>query len=384
MKQSQYGSGSIQPRGKDTYRIFVSAGVDDAGKRIRKSITIKGSYRDAERAMRQLQYDLENNGVSSSMQLDAWVSRWLEDIERTRAPRTVAEYRRMLTIRILPALGSLRLDQLQPKHLAQFLKHLAMAPHSRRDGNLSGHSQLKYYRLLSVILQEAVYQGLLSQNPVRQVRPPKMERYQAKYYDQQQISRLWMALQVEPLIVQVVIGTALLLGIRRGELIGLRWEDIDFEQNGVSIRQAAYKIRGKKQAVKAPKTTGSARTIPLPTPLREILLRWRALQRPTAPGYICTDEAGRWLHVDTPTRMMQAFVQRHGLSALNLHGLRHTAATAMLEAGVPLRAVSEHLGHGQASTTTNVYSHATLVARAMAGTALANAVQPKTTDEETK
>lgn len=374
-------SGSIQARGKDTFRIFMSAGVDDAGRRIRKSVTVKGSYKDAEQTLHRLLFEFENNGISSSMRLDAWVNTWLEQVERTRAPRTVAEYRRMLTARILPALGKHRLDQLQPRFIAQFLSKLATSQHPRREGTISGHTQLKYYRLLSAILQEAVYQGLLTLNPTRQVRPPRMERHKARYYDRADIIRLWEALCTEPLMVQAMIGTALLLGIRRGELMGLRWDDINWQQDLVSIRRAAYKIRGKAQTVKTPKTAGSIRTIPFPAPLREILTRWRQVQQHPEGDYICCDEHGHWLHIDTPTRLMAAFVRQSGLPTLSLHGLRHTAATVMIEAGVPLRAVSEHLGHGQASTTANIYTHATATSRALAGTALTKAVEPPSAAE---
>lgn len=368
--------GSIQARGADTYRVVVSLGVDGTGKRMRKSITVNGSYADAERAKYRLLHTAEEQGLASSMRLDAWVTQWLSQADATRAPRTVAEYRRMLTTRLLPALGTQRLDGLQPRVLAQFFGQLARAPHARREGPISGHSQLKYYRLLSAILQEAVYHGLLTRNPLRQVRPPRAVRPTTRYYDQQAVWRLWEALQSEPLLVQVVLGLALLLGVRRGELMGLRWEDLDWQAAQVHIRRAAYKVRGSAQTVKVPKTAGSVRTIPLPAPLHDLLQQWHAVQAPQGSDFICCHAHGRWLHIDTPTRMLAAVIRRHCLPALSLHGLRHTAATVMLEAGVPLRAVSEHLGHQHTSTTVNIYAHATADARAHAGRALGQVVTP--------
>ncbi len=383
MKRHRADTGSIMPRGHDTFRVFVSAGMDEHGKRIRKSVTIKGTYKDAERTLRIMQSKIENQGVSSAISLSDWVKRWLEHVERTRAPKTFIEYQRMLTTRILPALGRIRLEELESRHLAQFLMKLASTPHPHHEGTISSNSQLKYYRLLSVILQEAVYQGLLTQNPIRTVRPPRMERFQARFYDHAEIARLWAALLTEPLLTQVVIGTGLLLGVRRGELIGLRWDDIDWQQNLVAIRRSAYKVRGKEQAVKSPKTAGSQRTIPLPTPLREILLRWQQVQCHPELNYICCSETGEWLHIDMPTRIMEIFVRRHRLPPLTLHGLRHTAATVMIEAGVPLCAVSEHLGHGQTSTTVNIYTHATPASRALAGASLQNVITGHSTGTDT-
>ncbi len=151
----------------------------------------------------------------------------------------------------------------------------------------------------------------------------------------------------------------------------------------MTIRGSEKNVHGKEHGLILPKTTSSQRTIPLPAILRELLQQWRQIQCHPEQNYICCNESGKWLHIDTPTRIMEAFVQRHHLPQLTLHGLRHTAATVMIEAGVPLRAVSEHLGHGQTSTTVNIYTHTTQASRALAGVALQNAVIHNSPGEET-
>lgn len=373
-------SGYIQERGKDkhgktVYRVFVSGGYDGAGKRIRKAVVVHGSLRDAEQVKKRLERELDDSGPTSSMQFREWIERWMEEAVRSRAPRTVAEYQRLLATRIVPALGHIRLDQLKSRHIFDFMSKLTGIQHARRnDQTLSRHSQRKYYCLLSVILQDAVYSGLIGQNPVKQVRAPRIDGYRARFYEPLDVEQLWQALQQEPLMWRAIVAMSLLLGIRRGELMALRWGDVHWERRSISIARAAYRVSKQDQQVKAPKTATSIRSIPIPEPLLPILKAWHSVQGGLDDDYICADARLRWLHIDAPTKWFAKFIARHGLPSLNLHGLRHTAATIMLEAGVPVRTVSEHLGHGQTSTTTNIYAHTTQASRERAAEALQQAV----------
>ena len=374
-------SGYIQPRGKDedgkgVFRVFVSGGFNEkTGKRIRKTAVVHGSMRNAEQVIKRLERELENQGPVTSSRFGEWVEHWLKDADKTRAARTMAEYRRMLTTRILPALGHIRLDQFSARHIFEFMTKLAGVKHARNtETTISKHRQRKYYCLLSVIFQDAVYSGLLNTNPVRQVRAPRIENHRARFYEPQDVGRLWQALQTEPLMWRAIIATGLLLGIRRGELMGLRWSDINFERMSVCIERSAYRISRDPQQVKAPKTATSRRCLPMPEPLAPILKVWQTEQAGTADDYICAVARGKWLHIDAPTTWFAKFIGRHQLPSMNLHSLRHTAATIMLEAGIPVRTVSEHLGHGQTSTTTNIYAHTTQSSRELVAKVMKNAV----------
>ncbi len=270
-------AGHIEERGKDrhgrdVFRVFVSGGFDGNGKRIRKTITVHGTRREAERALKQTERELEDGTTSSTMKFADWVHQWLKATDRSRAPRTVAEYARMLASLILPALGGYRLDQIKPRQIAEFMAKLAGATHAKRKGcNLTGNTQLKYFRLISVIFQNAVYLGMLPSNPARQVRPPRHERRSARFYEPQDVSHLWESLQVEPLMWQAIIATCLLLGVRRGELMGLRWGDINWARGVIRIERAAYRVSREEQRVKAPKTATSVRAIIMPSPLVAIM-----------------------------------------------------------------------------------------------------------------
>lgn len=390
-RKDRQGKQFIDKDGKLVWRLVISRGFDGTGKRLRECEEFHGSKREAKAYAAQWEGQ-QHAKVKAPLTFQEWAERYVKHIEKTLAPTTVSAYRRMLRDRILPELGHERLDKLQSRHIARLLHSLEedTQHRTRRDqeGNplppasLSGHTQLKYYRLVSSILQEAVYNGHLSTNPVKAVRPPRMERYRAKFYDAEEVTALWQALATEPLMWRTIIATALLLGLRRGELVGLRWGDIDYAKNVIRVERAAYCIPGEPQAVKAPKTATSQRAILIPADLKPLLQAWQVAQNGTADDYVCAERIEKtghlnWFHIDAPTKWFTRFIGRHGLPALNLHGLRHTNATIQINAGIPLRTVAESLGHAEVSTTSNIYSHPTQVARQRAADALSRALSPK-------
>lgn len=140
--------------GKPIYRVFTSAGYDGKGKHVRKSVTVHGSLREAELVKKQLEREVDDHGPTAAAKFSEWVERWLNDADKSRAPRTMAEYRRMLNTRILPALGHIRIDQLRSRHIFELMSKLAGVRHARHPEEvITKHSQRKYYCLLSVILQ---------------------------------------------------------------------------------------------------------------------------------------------------------------------------------------------------------------------------------------
>ena len=139
--------------------------------------------------------------------------------------------------------------------------------------------------------------------------------------------------------------------------MALRWGDIEWNQAMVQIVRTAYRVSHDTQQVRELGAGSALRTIPMPEPLVPILMDWQKEQGGSHDNYICADTQHRWLHIDAPTKWFAEFISRHQLPPLNLHGLRHTAAAIMLEAGIPVNAVAAHLGHGQPSTTSNIYAN---------------------------
>jgi integrase len=274
-------AGSLEQRGPNTWRIVVSAGFDAHGKRVKITRTVHGTKREAEREKARLDADVKAHriGASAGMTLEEWAKQWLGLMQKKLAPRTLASYEAHLRQRILPALGSLPLDRIEPRHIITWLDQLhatsnmrqvRAASAARAAGQvaedpepISGATQLRHFRTLTAMLQDAVYRGIIPANPARAVEPPRADRREAQHYGRQQITALLTALEDEPLPFRVLVLLALTTGARRGELIALTWQDVNWDEKRLRIRQAAYYVPGQGQSVKAPKTAYSVRYVPL-------------------------------------------------------------------------------------------------------------------------
>lgn len=371
-------AGSIEQRGPNRWRLVTSGGKDQSGKRVKITRTISGTKPEAKRELARLTTEVEAGrvGATAKMTLGEWIDTWMARVEKTLAPSTLVGYRHMLNNRIRPALAHLAIDRISSRHIAAYYDDLAkcqrldvqLTEKEQAEGKkipmISPNSQLKYHRLLSLILQEAVYRGLIPHNPTKAVRPPRATRTEAQHYDEVDVTKLLSVLATEPFRFRVLVTVALTTGARRGEIVALRWEDIDWERGQIRICRAAYLVAGQKQGIKSTKT-GQVRVVPLVEPAKSLLVEWRTAQRnerealPVWCGeeFIFTEPTGNWTRVDNVTKRWTAFLGDRKLPAIPFHGLRHTAASVLLGNGLPVRAVAGLLGHAQASTTLNIYGH---------------------------
>lgn len=251
--------------------------------------------------------------------------------------------------------------------------------------SLSGKTIRHYHRLISVILKTAVHWQVIFSNPAERVKPPKAENKEAKYLDEKQTAYLIECLKKEPIDKRTMIITFVYSGMRRGELCGLKWEDIDFENQMISINKALQYVPKKGIFLKKPKTKASIRTIKLSPEVFTLLEEykvWQEKQEKEAgdrwqdTGFIFTGWNGAPLHPDTITAWFADFVDKYDLSKISIHSLRHTNITLMIAAGVPLRTVARRGGHAQASTTSNIYAHAIQSVDELAAGAIANILNP--------
>ena len=174
------------------------------------------------------------------------------------------------------------------------------------------------------------------------------------------------ALESEPINIRALIEVALFTGCRRGEIVGLKWADIDFEKQRISIKRSIYKLSDGKAREKEPKSRCSIRTISIPDRLCKTLTEYRIHQNRHIAylgdtwknnDYVFTEENGYVMNPHTPTKQFSKFLKRHGIRHLKFHGLRHTSATMLLANGCDIKTVSSRLGHADI-TTTNIYVHA--------------------------
>ena len=353
---------TIIPKGKDkqgrnVYRVQVSAGNRPDGTRCRLGETVHGSPKDAERAERRLQAEADKGQAVSSMTFAAWVEVYLREAAKRNAASTVAGYRRMLANRIIPAIGSYRLDELQPKHLAAFYRQLGDGKNLRNKEPLSGHSQLKHHRLIHAILREAQYAGILQANPAGSVRAPKMEKADGPHYTESDVKILLTALDTVEMRYQVPVLLMLGAGLRRGEVIALQWEDILFDRGYVIVRHSAEWVGGE-QRMKPPKSRHSMATVPISDELVSVLTGWQELQRvlDKESPYICTQAGGKWMTLDHLSHWYADFAKAAKLPHTGVHALRHTYAS-LLAGSVTLEALRGFMRHHSATVTLANYSH---------------------------
>ena len=232
---------------------------------------------------------------------------------------------------------------------------------------LSNRTIRHHHMLVSAVLGKAVEWEIIKENKAKLIKPPKVTAKEIAYFDEAQVQALIHALSGAPEQEAVMIKLFLLTGMRRGELCGLEWKDIDFENRTLTIRRASQYIAGQGVFTKEPKTASSKRSMPLSKTTAELLFNYRVWQdkkmKAAGPYWQETDRLftqgdGTAIHPDTVTGWFHKFLKRTGLPEVTVHGLRHTFVTLLIAKGVDIVTVSSLAGHANASTTLNMYSHA--------------------------
>jgi len=365
--------GQIEWRGKnkDHARLIVNYGLDGNGIQIRKKKSLgKVSKTFANKALAAFITEIENGESfkASKMTFKQFVEQWLRDYgDNALAPKTRARYLDMLESRIIPAIGSLKMHQVKPQNFLSMYAGTRCA-NARKDGEAGGLSELTilhHHRLLHRIFSHAVYWQIISFNPVSRVPAPKISRKELQVYDREQIDQLYEALGVAPDTFRLLVVMALNTGMRSEELTGLKWSRVDLEAGRILVNEIRQWVLGVGEVVRGTKTD-TPRQVPISNPLREELLKFRETRMRNKEllgnkwhdsDYVLVHADGKLVHPTTPCRWFAEFRRKHGLQEITLHGLRHTFATQLLAAGVPLAVVSAWLGHSQRSTTLNIYTH---------------------------
>lgn len=224
-----------------------------------------------------------------------------------------------------------------------------------------------YHKLISSILEKAVKWQIILYNPCQRVEAPKVQQKETSYLDEIQTAELISCLDSEPLQYKAMIITLLYSGMRRGELCGLEWKDIDFKNALIKIDKSSLYTVEKGIYEDTTKTESSKRTIKMPPLVLEILKEHRKAQARERlklgdlwinSNKVFTQWNGKPIHPDSVSGWFCKFLKRHNLPKITIHGLRHTNATLLIAGGADLRTVSKRLGHSNMSTTANIYTHA--------------------------
>jgi len=252
---------------------------------------------------------------------------------------------------------------------------------SEKNMQLSDRSVLAHHRLISAILNDAVEWQMIYDNPVNRVKSPRAKKSDVFYLDDRQAIELIRLLLDSPIEYRTMILLILFIGLRRSELCGLKWKDIDFFNGTISVRRSLQYVPGRGLFEKCTKNDSSCRTISFSKDLNDILkeyMKWQAKQKENAgdlwdnQDWIFTTWNGAPINPDSVTAWFNKFIKSTNLPRVTVHGLRHTNATLLIGAGVDIRTVANRLGHSQTSTTTNIYAHAIKSADKTAAEKLSN------------
>ena len=358
-------SGSIRQRRPKIWQITIELPKDPiTGKRNRKYRTVEGTKKEAERAMHEFITELEKGiyVANSNISITEWVHTWLEVyIIPNVSPTTLSRYQGMIKRYIDPVIGNIPVQQLNTLAVQSWVNGLKISPSSGKE--MSAATIKHAYHVLKGAMDKAVLAGIIYRSPCTGIMLPKGQKKQAVIYDEKQIRQLLDAASGTEM--ELVIDMELCLGLRRGELLGLEWDDIDWEHNQVKIIRNRVVVDGKS-VVKEPKTATSVRTLDVPVPLMQKLRKHkmqrlsnklRLGQAYTATNYIIVHPDGKPIYPEYLSQMLTKLQDKANLPKCRFHDLRHLCASIMLLQGVNVKVAQERLGHKDISTTMNIYSH---------------------------
>lgn len=355
-----------------SYRIRVSDGIAFNGKqrfktmtwKVPHDMTEKAAAKEAERVAILFEDDVKNGiaGSQRSLKLADFLPTYFSLKENILSPRTYELYKRFSDSTIIPALGHIKVADIKPAHVQLFIKYL-----NENSPTKPSPSTLKRkVAILQSILHQAEKLGLVQYNAANasKLEMPKQITPQVEIFSRQEAVEMLQCLEEEPLQYKTLVYLALMSGAREGELVALKFSDINFVNRRITISRSAYKLKGEEVATKPPKDndirsiTVDEYTIELIRQLHEEKQRER-LRLGTAwndEEWLFTTWDGHIMHPATPSHWFRDFLKRHGLKHRKFHALRHTSATLLLLGGSNIKQVSGRLGHADLRVT-NQYLH---------------------------
>jgi integrase len=353
------GAGTIRQRIKNSWEIRYDA-PDNTGTMKRRTETVRGSRRDAEKALRDRLGQVDTGGFvpKTTETVAEFMHKWLFTYAATNTkPSTQRGYAGAIRRYIAPSVGHLPLQAVQPFHIQKM--HADML-----GRGLSERTTLHAHTILKQALNHAVKWGLLVRNVAHAVDAPRPPDVELEMWDVPTIHRFIKAAKESPF--GDLYHLAILTGMRRGELVGLKWEYVNLDAQTLAVTNTLQRINGMGIVEGGPKSRRSRRQIALGNEATRLLteVRTRQLEKRLSAGplwedrgYVFCQDNGRSLHPDKVSNKFKQIVDENALPHLSLKGLRHAHATLLLSAGIHPKVVSERLGHSRISVTMDIYSH---------------------------
>ena len=343
---------------------------NEIGKRKQKVVplylkAVAGSKRKANELLRSLlaEYEKKHPVVYRDILFADFVSVWLSEAQERLQQNTYEAYKNTVDIHIIPHFKEKRI-------LLNDVKYSDIkAYYTEKSKTLSSNSLKKHHSIIKQTLRKAVQDGFIYSNPANEIQLPKSKRYVGKYLSKEQSLELLKV--AKGTVLEPVVTIALMFGLRRSEIAGLKWNAIDFEQNTLTISHTVTRY-SSLLAKDGTKNKTSYRIMPMNPTAKTFLLELKQKQEKEQTllggAYIDNDYICRWSdgHPINPSYMSHAFsklLQKNCIEPLRLHDLRHTNASLLLQMGESMKTISDWLGHSDIGTSMNLYAHVSLEAK---------------------
>ena len=347
---------------------YRNAGGQRKTKWIALGLPEKGNKRKAEAELARLRAEFEPpkevGDLSSDMLFADYLLEWLEIAKGRLAVATYSSYAAMIKKPVGPYFRqrNLTLRELEARHLQMFYSEMLR--------KVKPNTVIHYHAIIHSALKYAVKTDMLVQNVADKVDRPKKNSFQPVFLSAEEMQKMFEALRGTKLELPVLV--AAFYGFRRGEVLGLKWDAIDFERGTISVIRTVTTITldGKQTEIEqqSAKTKSSLRTLPLIGSFREYFMQVKEAQELNKQicgncynheydGFVFVDELGERMRANYLTSAFPKFLESHGLRRMRFHDLRHSCASLLLANGVPLKHIQEWLGHSDFTTTANIYAH---------------------------
>jgi len=372
--------GHIKTRSKGSWTIILNLGRDPAtGKRKQQWVTVRGTKKQAETRLAELLNQMDTGGFIKPTKetFGSFLQRYLDDYISTQIRATTLEAYQQRGKHLIDGLGHIPVSELREEHIHKYYRE--------KSKTLSPGTLIKHHNLLRSALSQGVIWRTLTRNVAEAVKPPKVSRKEMRALTGPEVHRMLEA--CEDTAWHSIFHTLTWTGLRRSELLGLRWKDVDLILASLRVVQSVQRLNTGEFIVQEPKTASGRRTIALSPASCLVLREHREKQEADATllGRQLAEDDLVFSHPDgsprDPSTLTLAFrrlTRRVGLDGVRLHDLRHTMASLYLEQGVNPKTVAERLGHASVTITLDLYSHC------LPGVQEAAAVQFDTAMEQAK
>lgn len=364
-------SGSLQEKNGFYYAVLNLK--DDTGKRKQKwigtELPIRGNKKRAEKILRELLEQYDNNDITSTSKkilFTKFIQMWM-DINKAKLQTTTYDgYVHIFNKHIKPYFNELGifLQDVKPVHIQKYYN-------DKQNEGLSPNTVIKHHGIIRTAMQYAVKNKIIKENIVDFVDKPKKQKFTGGYYNQDELNSLFKICKGES--IDTVILLTAYYGLRRSEVLGLQWNAIDFVNKSISIQHKCVRSFDEEGKVTFSledelKSKSSYRTLPLGDEIAEHLQRVKAQQEQNKKlckdcyckdytNYICVDALGQLLKPDYITHKFMKVLKHNNLRKIRFHDLRHSCATLLLSLGFSMKEIQEWLGHANLQTTANIYAH---------------------------